>query len=139
MTMPLQRITYVEDDHDIRAIAELALGALGGYELDLCENGQQAIERIPRFRPDMVLLDVMMPVMDGVETLKTLKSMPEVAAIPVIFMTAKAQRHEVQSYKAMGALDVITKPFDPIELPARIAEIWIRFVAECGDIRREAS
>ena len=126
MTKPLQRITYVEDDQDIRAIAELALGTLAGYTLDLCENGKEAVETIPAFQPDLVLLDVMMPVMDGMETLKRLKNTPELADIPVIFMTAKAQRHEVQAYKDKGAIDVITKPFDPMELPANVQKIWNR-------------
>lgn len=126
MTKPLQRITYVEDDQDIRAIAELALGTLAGYTLDLCENGKEAVETIPAFQPDLVLLDVMMPVMDGMETLKRLKNTPELADIPVIFMTAKAQRHEVQAYKDKGAIDVITKPFDPMELPAHVQKIWNR-------------
>ncbi|WP_321337716.1 response regulator [uncultured Cohaesibacter sp.] len=126
MTKPLQRITYVEDDQDIRAIAELALGTLAGYTLDLCENGKEAVEAIPAFQPDLVLLDVMMPVMDGMETLKRLKNTPELADIPVIFMTAKAQRHEVQAYKDKGAIDVITKPFDPMELPANVQKIWNR-------------
>ena len=130
MTKTLQRITYVEDDHDIRAIAELALGTLAGYTLDLCENGKQAIETIPSFQPDLVLLDVMMPVMDGVETLNRLKNTPELADIPVIFMTAKAQRHEVQAYKDGGAIDVITKPFDPTELPAHVQKIWNRQMSQ---------
>ncbi|WP_119309075.1 response regulator [Cohaesibacter haloalkalitolerans] len=124
MTKALERITYVEDDQDIRAIAELALGALGGYQLDLCENGKVALERVPVFHPDLILLDVMMPVMDGTETLRTLKSTPELADIPVVFMTAKAQRHEVQGYKESGAVDVIAKPFDPTDLPARVMRIW---------------
>lgn len=123
---PLSRITYVEDEPDIRAIAELALKDISGYEVDLCRSGPEALERVEGFRPDLVILDVMMPGMDGIETFNRLRAMPQFSATPVIFMTAKAMQHEVERYLAMGAADVIPKPFDPLNLSSQIEGIWRR-------------
>ena len=124
MSDTLQRITYVEDEPDIRTIAELALTRIGGFTLQVCKSGQEAIARAPGFLPHLILLDVMMPGIDGLETLSRLRVQEETAATPVIFMTAKAQRHETEHYKSLGAIGVIPKPFDPLELPTTIAAIW---------------
>nr|WP_321456577.1 response regulator [uncultured Cohaesibacter sp.] len=129
MPHALERITYAEDEPDIRAITELALASIGGYTLDLCENGKQVLESVETFKPNLILLDVMMPVMDGVETLQHLKANPATATIPVIVMTAKAQKHEIESYKQKGAVDVVTKPFDPISLSFKIHSIWANYTA----------
>ena len=120
----LQRITYVEDEPDIRTIGELALTRIGGFTLQVCESGHQAVADAPSFQPHLILLDVMMPGIDGLETLSRLRDCQETADTPVIFMTAKAQRHETEHYKSLGAIGVIPKPFDPIELPTTIAAIW---------------
>jgi len=120
----LQRLTYVEDEPDIRAITEFALRELGGYDLDVCANGPEAIERTPSFAPDLIILDVMMPGMDGIETYKRLRAIPQLSQTPVIFMTAKAMKHETEQYRSLGAADVIPKPFDPITLADRVEEIW---------------
>lgn len=130
MSIELKKITYVEDEPDIRAVAEIALTTIGGFSLDVCCSGTEALSKAPGFQPDLVLLDVMMPGIDGVETFRQLKSMPETQNIPVIFMTAKAQRHEVQEYKDHGAIDVIVKPFDPITLSDQISTIWNRYREE---------
>ncbi|WP_319529891.1 response regulator [uncultured Cohaesibacter sp.] len=130
MEPKLRRITYVEDDPDIRAIAELALGSIGGYAVDLCASGHEALEKVPGFSPDLILLDVMMPGMDGTETLERLKGKPDTTDIPVVFLTAKAQKHEVEEYRNNGAIDVIIKPFDPIELPYKISCIWQNYLSE---------
>ncbi|SNY91331.1 Response regulator receiver domain-containing protein [Cohaesibacter sp. ES.047] len=130
MQQQLKRITYVEDDPDIRAIAELALGSLGGFAIDLCASGQEALEKVPQFAPDLILMDVMMPGMDGTETFEKLKKDPASANIPVVFLTAKAQRHEVKEYRDNGAIDVIIKPFDPIELPYKVSCIWQNYLGE---------
>ena len=79
-----------------------------------------------RSDPDLVLLDVMMPDMDGPTVLKHLHERPATAHLPIVFMTAKAQAHEVASYREMGALDVISKPFDPMMLSAKLSDIWQR-------------
>ncbi|MFP2769224.1 response regulator [Oceanisphaera sp. KMM 10153] len=119
-----QRILYVEDDDDIREIAQLALELVGGFTVLLCASGEQAIAEAADFAPDLILLDVMMPGMDGPSTLSALRQIPEFAHTPVAFMTAKIQPQEIAAYKAMGAIDVIAKPFDPIQLPEQIRVIW---------------
>ncbi|ODR97602.1 hypothetical protein AUC69_10825 [Methyloceanibacter superfactus] len=126
MTSPLQRICYIEDEPDIRSIAEFALTELGGFAVELYESGQQAIDKAPGFRPDLILLDVMMPGMDGIETFERLKEIPETEETPVIFMTAKAMQDEVKRYLSLGASAVIPKPFDPLNLPDQLREIWDR-------------
>ncbi len=124
MSDKLQRLTYVEDEPDIRSITEFALKELGGFELDVCASGPEAIERTPDFNPDLIILDVMMPGMDGIETYKRLRAIPKLAKTPIVFMTAKAMKHETDRYRALGAADVIPKPFDPITLPDLVREIW---------------
>ena len=114
----------VEDDVDIQTVACLSLQAVGGYIVRVCSGGIEALAEVGGFMPDLVLLDVMMPDMDGPTVLKELRASAATAAIPVIFMTAKAQAHEVESYRKMGALDVISKPFDPMLLPSTVASIW---------------
>lgn len=120
----LKRILMVEDEPDIRTVAELALEAIGGFELTACESGQKALEKIDECRPQLIVLDVMMPCMDGPETLKAIRRLPGYAMTPAVFMTAKVQRDEVQSYLALGAAGVIPKPFDPLTLADQIREIW---------------
>ena len=117
---PLNRILYVEDDPDIRAVAELALVDVAGFEACLCESGEQALAHIDDFEPDLVLLDVMMPGMDGPQTLKALQERPGGLAVPAVFMTARLQPSEVEEYRAMGAIGVIPKPFDPMTLGDQI-------------------
>ncbi|MBB4301295.1 CheY-like chemotaxis protein [Rhodobium orientis] len=124
MSDELKRITYVEDEPDIRAVAELALTQIGGFELDVCVDGFDALRRTPDFRPDLILLDVMMPGMDGTETLAKLREIPELADVPVVFMTAKAQRHEIAAFLKLGVLSVIPKPFDPMTLSSELRDIW---------------
>lgn len=126
----LTRITYIEDDPDIRAVTEMVLENLGGFTLNVCNGGLSALQSAPLFKPDLILLDVMMPSMDGIEVLNKFKNIPELAATPVIFMTAKAQRHEVEGYKKLGAVDVISKPYDPMKLVDRIVEIWNHYQSE---------
>lgn len=126
MDAALERIMYVEDEPDIQAIAKLALEAIGRFTVHLCESGTSALTEVEQFGPDLILLDVMMPEMDGPTMLQVLRTLPAFAQTPVIFMTAKAQAHEIEHYKALGALDVITKPFDPMALPQQIREIWSR-------------
>ncbi len=114
----------VEDDLDIQIVARMALEAVGGYTVEMCSGGQQALDVVERFGPDLVVLDVMMPDMDGPTVLQHLRARPVTARLPIVFMTAKAQAHEVAAYRAMGALDVISKPFDPMTLSAKLADIW---------------
>lgn len=120
----LEKILYVEDETDIQEVAKLALEAVGGFEVKLCSSGTDALREAPLFLPDLILLDVMMPGMDGQTTFNELRKIPQLAGTPIIFMTAKVQAQEVERYKEMGALDVITKPFDPMTLSAQIKAIW---------------
>ncbi len=124
MPAPLHRILYVEDEPDIRVVAQMALEAVGKFTVIPCASGQEALNAAPGAGADLLLLDVMMPGMDGPSTLKALRDMPATANTPVIFMTAKVQASEIAAYKALGALDVIPKPFDPMELSALIQQIW---------------
>lgn len=120
----LQRILMVEDEADIQVVASLALEAVGGFEVEVCSSGAEAIERAPQFAPDLLLLDVMMPEMDGPSTLQALRQLPQTAHTPVVFMTAKVQPQEVAYYKELGAVGVVSKPFDPMTLAATINDIW---------------
>jgi CheY-like chemotaxis protein len=126
MGKPLQRLIYVEDEPDIQAVARLALEVVGGFTVEVCSSGEEALRRAPGFRPDLILLDVMMPGMDGPGTLQALRALPELAATPAVFMTAKVQPAEVAHFKSLGALDVIAKPFDPMTLSDTVREIWNR-------------
>ncbi|MDR6293750.1 MULTISPECIES: response regulator [Inquilinus] len=122
----LTRILYVEDDADIRSVASFALEAVGGFVLAACASGEEALAQAAAFAPQLLLLDVMMPGMDGPETLAALRARPETAATPAVFMTAKVQPQEVARYRALGALDVISKPFDPMTLSDEIRALWAR-------------
>ena len=124
MPQPLIRILYVEDEPDIRMVAQMALEAVGGFTVIACASGQEALSAAPTAAADLLLLDVMMPGMDGPTTLKALRAMPSTANTPVIFMTAKVQAAEVAMYRKLGALEVIPKPFDPMELSAQLHAIW---------------
>ena len=114
----------IEDDPDIQTVAQLSLEAVGGYEVETALHGEAGLQKVLEWTPDLILLDVMMPGMDGPTVLQNLRADPQTAHLPVIFMTAKAQAHEVAAYHEMGALGVITKPFDPMLLPQIVAQIW---------------
>jgi CheY-like chemotaxis protein len=119
----LRRILFVEDDPDIQVVATLALESLGGFSVLACGSGLEALSRFDEFAPDLVLLDVMMPGMDGPETLAELRRRP--SDVPVIFMTARVQTHEVLRYRELGAAEVIAKPFDPMTLADTVRTIWL--------------
>jgi two-component system OmpR family response regulator len=120
----LRRILFVEDDPDIQVVATMALESLGGFSVLACGSGLEALSRFDEFAPDLVLLDVMMPGMDGPETLAALRRRSDV---PVIFMTARVQTHEVLRYRELGAAEVIAKPFDPMTLADTVRKIWLSF------------
>jgi CheY-like chemotaxis protein len=122
--MILKKLMAVEDDPDIRRILDLALATFGGFELTLCESGEAALAALERERPDLILLDVMMPGLDGPSTLKAIRAQPALATIPVVFLTAKLQPGEVASWTALGALAVIGKPFDPLTLPDELRQLY---------------
>ncbi len=125
-TEQLSRILYIEDEPDIQTVARISLEHVGGFQVATCSSGSEGLDKAPTFHPDLILLDVMMPEMDGPTTLHELRKLDQTAATPVIFMTAKVQPNEVEQYKALGAVDVIAKPFDPMALPELVRQIWDR-------------
>ena len=128
MSLPqLERILLVDDEADIRQIARLALEALGGFTIRECASGLAAPKVVEEFKPQLILMDVMMPGQDGVETLKALRA-ANLPPVPVVFMTAKVQPQELSAFRGLGALDVIAKPFDPMTLAQTVRRIWERQV-----------
>ena len=119
----IHKILLVDDEPDIRTIAEMSLSQVGGWQTVLASSGSQALALAASHKPDLILLDVMMPEMDGFATFNALADRAETRDIPVIFMTAKVQSHERERYVGHGAAGVIAKPFDPMRLPEEIKEI----------------
>jgi CheY-like chemotaxis protein len=124
MSETLQKVMLVEDDNDIRTVAGMALEMVGGLKVQACESGAKALEVVAGFAPQLVLLDVMMPGMTGPEVLLALRQREDTRALPVVFLTAKAQEAEVTRLKSLGALDVIAKPFDPMTLSDTLKKLW---------------
>jgi CheY-like chemotaxis protein len=120
----LQRVLCVEDDPDIRTILELSLATVGGLTVYCCADGREAVAAVPGFRPELVLLDVMMPGLSGPETLELLRQLPEMRGVPVVFLTAKAMPDELEQLLHHGATGLIVKPFDPMTLPTDILPFW---------------
>lgn len=119
----ISKVLLVDDEPHIRRIGELSLKGVGKWTAVLASSGAEALTIAERENPDLILLDVMMPGMDGPATLQQLRATESTARIPVIFMTAKVQKHEVDKYLAAGAVGVIPKPFDPMALPSLILQI----------------
>lgn len=126
MTRSLTTILLVEDDPDIREVAQMALETVGGFDVITCESGRQAVRVAAERMPDLVLLDWMMPGLDGGQTLAALREREATRDLPVVFMTAKARPEECSRMRDLGALDVIVKPFDPMTLSDTISDIWMR-------------
>lgn len=122
--MMLEHIACVEDDHDIRMILDMSLKDLGGFKVDLYEDGPSALEAFKVSTPQLIMLDMMMPGMNGLEVLSALRQQKTFARTPVVFMTAKAQAHELSAYMSTGAQSVIVKPFDPMTLSDQVKKIW---------------
>ncbi|CAM3690128.1 response regulator [Rheinheimera salexigens] len=123
----LKNIMHVEDDPSIQEVARIALEAVGGFTVHSCSSGKQALADYADAAPQLILLDVMMPGMDGPTTLQQLKQQFDLSHIPIVFMTAKVQSNEIASYKALGAVDVVVKPFDPMTLSSQLQQIWHDF------------
>ena len=124
MAPPLRHILCIDDEEDILQITKMSLETLGGFRVSVCHGSGDALAEVKRLRPDVVLLDVMMPGQDGPSTLKLLQEDPDVAKIPVIFLTAKAQPSELANLIRLGAKGVISKPFNPMLLSRQILELW---------------
>lgn len=117
------KILYVDDEDDIREIAQMSLELESSFAVDTCASGAAALIRAAAWQPDLILLDVMMPDMDGPETLARLAEMHETAKIPVAFVTARTQTHQVNQYLELGAIGVIAKPFDPMALAGDVKKL----------------
>jgi len=127
---PLKRIMYVDDDPDLQRIVQLGLERGGGFTVKVCGSGEEAIREIPGFQPDLLLLDVVMPDMSGPKTLETMQGMPELPAVPVVFLTSKIGESQLQQYKNMGALGVIKKPLEFKRLADHVREFWEKFTTK---------
>ena len=121
---PLQKICYVEDDDDIQRIARLSLERVGKMEVQIIGDTTVALDGIRAFQPDLVLLDWMMPVMDGPTLFKRMRETDGLQDIPVVFITAKASQRELEELRGMGAAGVLSKPFSPKDLPDQLRAIW---------------
>jgi CheY-like chemotaxis protein len=130
----MHRILFVDDDDDIRTIAHLSLTAVGGWQVTLAESGSRALEKAAQDPPDLIVMDMMMPGMDGLATLQRLREDARTASIPVIFLTAKVQKTEVDRYRSVGA-GLIVKPFDPMKLPDEVRRVAATLAAEPAVVR----
>jgi CheY-like chemotaxis protein len=117
------KVLIVDDEADIRRIGELSLQSVAGWQVVLAESGPEGVVAAKTHRPDLILMDMMMPEMDGLTALGLLRQEPELSGTPVVFMTAKVQRDEISRYLDAGALGVVSKPFDPMTLPSEIEKI----------------
>ncbi|EKM95203.1 chemotaxis protein CheY [Stutzerimonas degradans] len=120
----LKRILHVEDVPSIQVITRIALERLGGFEVLSCPSGQAALEQVEAFAPQLILLDVMLPQMDGVELLRQLAERIDLSDVPVVFLTGNLQFEEHDELSRLGMHAVLHKPFDPLQLAARLRTIW---------------
>lgn len=124
MINPLVKILCADDEPDMRMLIGLSLENVGGFTVFVCASGPELLEKIPEFEPDLILLDAVMPGMDGLQTLKEIRKQDQYAKIPVVFMTGKTDAEGIEELRAGGAADVIKKPFDPMHLPEDIKKLW---------------
>lgn len=118
-----KKILLIDDDDDIREATQLCLEIVGDWEIITASSGQDGLAQAIAQQPNLILLDVMMPIMDGLETLRQLKINSKTQDIPVIFLTAKAHPAEQRQFTQLEVLDIVTKPYDPFELSDRIAKV----------------
>jgi CheY-like chemotaxis protein len=121
---PLNRVCYVEDDEDIQRIVRMSLERVGKMTVEVVGDPTMAIEAMTAFKPDLVMLDWMMPKMDGPAVFRQMKLRPETRSLPVVFITAKAAQRDLDELAKMGAAGTISKPFSPKDLPDQLREIW---------------
>ncbi len=129
MIKTLQKILLIEDEPDIQEITKSALELVGGFTIETANNGFEGITKAQKFLPDLILLDMMMPGMNGVTTYEEMQKIESIKGIPVVIMTAKVQPNEILMYITLGAIDVISKPFDPMQLSNQVNQIWNKY---CG-------
>lgn len=120
----LTKVIVVDDDQDILKIIEFSLDMMKGVTFKYCTSGQDAIMEAVNFHPDLMIIDVMMPNMTGFDMVTAMKLLPALSKIPVIFLTAKVQKEEIDECHNAGVDHIICKPFDPYTLPDTILEMW---------------
>ena len=123
-SQPLNRICYVEDDEDIQRIVRMSLERIGKMTVEVVGDPTQAIDRMIAFKPDLVMLDWMMPGLDGPTLFRKMRAVAATSALPVVFITAKASDRELAELKALGAAGAISKPFAPRDLADQLRAIW---------------
>jgi two-component system, OmpR family, response regulator len=123
---PLNRICYVEDDEDIQRIVRMTLERVGKMTVEVVGDPTLAIAAMTAFKPDLVMLDWMMPKMDGPTLFRQMKLRPETSLLPVVFITAKAAQSDLNELLALGAVGAISKPFSPKDLPDQLRAIWAK-------------
>lgn len=120
--MATKRILVIDDEDDIREVARLSLELVGHWEVLTASSGTEGVETARIEQPDAILLDVMMPGMDGPTTFQRLQADPAIRVIPVIFLTAKVQEADKRRFESLGMAGVLAKPFDPMTLPSQVAQ-----------------
>ncbi len=119
----LNKIMYVDDDPDMLHIVALGL-KMGHFTVEVCNSGHDALQQVTSFQPDLVMLDMLMPGMTGTDTLRELHKVPGFEALPAIFLTAKVNKQQLETYKNLGAIGVINKPLNPLKLAGVVRELW---------------
>jgi len=118
-----EKILVAEDEQDIQKVIKITLKFKGGFNVSFANNGLEVLDHVKQDKPSLIILDVMMPRMDGYETCRRLKADPDTSSIPVVFLTAKAQEKEIEEGLKLGAIDYIKKPFEPDEFVAKVKSI----------------
>lgn len=133
MKKELKKVLLIDDDEDLHVLMEICLRDLPHLKLHSAYSGEEGIQTAMEFEPDIILLDVLMPQMDGIGTLEAIKLIPTISHIPVIFLTARAQKDEIESYLKKGVFDVIVKPFDPNTLSSDLLAIWKKYTEQLSE------
>jgi two-component system OmpR family response regulator len=120
----LQRILIADDEPDILEISRIALETVGGYAVTVCSSGRELLDLLPDIKPDLIVVDVLMPGMSGPEVFEELRRKPGFDTIPVVFLTGVIAENEIEALLDSGVADVILKPFDPMTLADRVSGIW---------------
>ncbi|GAA4650751.1 response regulator [Kistimonas scapharcae] len=124
MDTELKRILYVEDDPSMQKLVNLVLETGGHYQITTYKTAKEALNQLPQIDVQMILLDVMLPDMDGIQLYNHIREMNTYQSTPIAFVTAKVEKHEIETYQKTGAIGVIVKPFVPTELTKTIRELW---------------
>ncbi len=125
----LKKIIYVDDDPDLRRIVKFSLETLGNYQVQVYCDGKEFLSQVDLFEPDLIMIDVIMPIIDGPTTVQELRKIPEYKDTPIIFLTSKYNARDIDQFKALGVPYLIKKPFDPSILHQQVLEIWQKAVS----------